>query len=227
MQLAINSKADYFRYSKRKSTLNKKSVPTSKNIVWHESRVSREFRHEAFGQQGCTLWFTGLSGSGKSTLAFTLEHKLIGAKYKSYVLDGDNIRHGLNNNLGFTDADREENIRRVGEVSKLFADAGLIVLSSFISPFKNDRQLVRKIHEDSELSFIEIYIDTPLATCEKRDPKQLYAKARRGEIPNFTGISSPYEVPNNPEIIIPVTNTPEQSALQILKYLEQHKIISN
>jgi adenylylsulfate kinase len=197
----------------------------STNIVWHESRVSREFRQQIFNQQGSTLWFTGLSGSGKSTLAFTLEHKLVSAKFKSYVLDGDNIRHGLNNNLGFSDADREENIRRVGEVSKLFADAGLIVLSSFISPFKKDRELVRKIHEDAGLNFIEVYIDTPLAVCEKRDPKQLYAKARRGEIPNFTGISSPYEVPDNAEIIIPVSNSPEQSAEQILDYLNQHKLI--
>jgi adenylylsulfate kinase len=197
----------------------------STNIVWHESRVSREFRQQIFNQQGSTLWFTGLSGSGKSTLAFTLEHKLVSAKFKSYVLDGDNIRHGLNNNLGFSDADREENIRRVGEVSKLFADAGLIVLSSFISPFKKDRELVRKIHEDAGLNFIEVYIDTPLAVCEKRDPKQLYAKARRGEIPNFTGISSPYEVPDNAEIIIPVSNSPEQSAEQILDYLKQHKLI--
>lgn len=197
----------------------------STNIVWHESRVSREFRQQIFNQQGSTLWFTGLSGSGKSTLAFTLEHKLVSAKFKSYVLDGDNIRHGLNNNLGFSDTDREENIRRVGEVSKLFADAGLIVLSSFISPFKKDRELVRKIHEDAGLNFIEVYIDTPLAVCEKRDPKQLYAKARRGEIPNFTGISSPYEVPDNAEIIIPVSNSPEQSAEQILDYLNQHKLI--
>jgi adenylylsulfate kinase len=197
----------------------------STNIVWHESRVSREFRQQIFNQQGSTLWFTGLSGSGKSTLAFTLEHKLVSAKFKSYVLDGDNIRHGLNNNLGFSDADREENIRRVGEVSKLFADAGLIVLSSFISPFKKDRELVRKIHEDAGLNFIEVYIDTPLAVCEKRDPKQLYAKARRGEIPNFTGISSPYEVPDNAEIIIPVSNSPEQSAEQILDYLNQYKLI--
>lgn len=205
--------------------MNKGSEHTSTNIVWHESRVSRQFRHEAFGQQGCTLWFTGLSGSGKSTLAFTLEHKLIEAEFKSYVLDGDNIRHGLNNNLGFSDEDREENIRRVGEVSKLFADAGLIVLSSFISPFKQGRQLVRKIHEDAELNFIEIYIDTPLAICEERDPKQLYAKARRGEIPNFTGISSPYEEPDNAEIIIPVTYTPEQSSQHIFDYLKQHQII--
>lgn len=206
---------------------NTNNTHHSTNIVWHESRVSPEFRQKVFGQQGTTLWFTGLSGSGKSTLAFTLEHMLVSAKFKSYVLDGDNIRHGLNNNLGFSDSDREENIRRVGEVSKLFADAGLIVLSSFISPFKKDRQLVRKIHQDAGLNFVEIYIDTPLSVCEERDPKQLYVKARRGEIPNFTGISSPYEEPDNAEIIIPVSNTPEQSSLQILEYLKQHKIINS
>ncbi|MDG2091225.1 MAG: adenylyl-sulfate kinase [Gammaproteobacteria bacterium] len=203
------------------------STNHSNNIVWHESRVSPEFRQEVFGQQGSTLWFTGLSGSGKSTLAFTLEHMLVQEKFKSYVLDGDNIRHGLNNNLGFSDADREENIRRVGEVSKLFADAGLIVLSSFISPFKKGRQLVRKIHEDAGLNFLEIFIDTPLAVCEERDPKQLYAKARRGEIPHFTGISSPYEEPDDAEIIIPVSNSPEKSSQQVLEYLKQHKIIKS
>lgn len=197
----------------------------STNIVWHEGRVSRQVRHEIFAQHGATLWFTGLSGSGKSTLAFTLEHMLVKARYKSYVLDGDNIRHGLNNNLGFSDADREENIRRVGEVSKLFADAGMIVLSSFISPFKDDRELVRKIHHDSDLPFIEIFIDTPLAVCEERDPKHLYAKARRRDIPNFTGISSPYEAPKDAEIVIPVSNSPDQSAEQIFSYLKQHKII--
>lgn len=199
----------------------------SSNVVWHDSRVSQELRHEIFGQRGATLWFTGLSGAGKSTLAFTLEHKLVKAHFKTYVLDGDNIRHGLNNNLGFSDADREENIRRVGEVSKLFADAGLIALSSFISPFKKDRRLVRQIHEDAGLPFIEVYIDTPLSVCEQRDPKQLYAKARRGEISNFTGISSPYEIPENAEIVIPPSDTPEQSADFIIAYLKQQKIIAD
>lgn len=198
----------------------------SSNVVWHDSRVSQTLRHEIFGQRGATLWFTGLSGAGKSTLAFTLEHKLVNAHHKTYVLDGDNIRHGLNNNLGFSDADREENIRRVGEVSKLFADAGLIALSSFISPFKKDRRLVRQMHEDAGLPFIEVYIDTPLSVCEQRDPKQLYAKARRGEIANFTGISSPYEIPENAEIVIPLGNTPEQSADFIIDYLKQQKIIA-
>ncbi len=205
--------------------MSKQSAVKSSNVVWHESRVSQDLRHKIFGQRGATLWFTGLSGSGKSTLAFTLEHRLVNAHYKTYVLDGDNIRHGLNNNLGFSDDDREENIRRVGEVSKLFADAGLLALSSFISPFQKDRQLVRKIHEDAGLPFIEVYVDTPLEVCEERDPKQLYAKARRGKIPNFTGISSPYEIPENAEIVIPVTNSPEQSADMILDYLKQHDLI--
>lgn len=198
----------------------------STNIVWHHSRVDRDFRRQVFGQQGATLWFTGLSGAGKSTLAFTLEHRLVKDRLKSYVLDGDNIRHGLNSNLGFSDADREENIRRVGEVSRLFADAGMIVLSSFISPFQKDRDLVREIHENTGLPFIEVFIDTPLAVCEDRDPKGLYAKARRGEITNFTGISSPYEVPENPEIVIPVDKSPEQSADLIIAYLKQEQILA-
>lgn len=195
----------------------------SKNIVWHESRVDRKTRGKIFRQTGATLWFTGLSGSGKSTLAFTLEHLLIHKGYNSYVLDGDNIRHGLNNNLGFSDSDRVENIRRVGEVSKLFADSGTIVLSSFISPFNQDRLQVRQIHEKSELPFIEIFLDTPLSTCEERDPKNLYAKARRGEIKNFTGIDSPYEVPENPELVILPSSSPEVSANTIFDYLvDQH-----
>jgi len=198
----------------------------SKNIVWHESRVDRKTRGEIFKQTGATLWFTGLSGSRKSTLAFTLEHLLIHKGYNSYVLDGDNIRHGLNNNLGFSDNDRVENIRRVGEVSKLFADSGTIVLSSFISPFNQDRQLVREIHKKNELPFIEIYLDTPLSTCEERDPKNLYAKARRGEIKNFTGIDSPYEVPANPELVISPSNSPEVSANTIFDYLMDQHILN-
>ena len=197
----------------------------STNIVWHESRVDRKARHEIFKQSGATLWFTGLSGSGKSTLAFTLEHLLIKKGINSYVLDGDNIRHGLNNNLGFSDSDREENIRRVGEVSKLFADSGMIVLSSFISPFQKDRKLVREIHQQDELPFIEVFIDTPIEICEERDPKNLYAKARRGEIKNFTGIDSPYEIPENPQLTIVPSSSPEDSAQQIISYLIEQKII--
>jgi len=198
----------------------------SSNVVWHESRVDRTTREDIFGQKGVTLWFTGLSGSGKSTLAFTLEHLLIQRGYKCYVLDGDNIRHGLNNNLGFSDDDREENIRRVGEVSKLFADSGMIVLSSFISPFTRDRRMVREIHQSDELPFIEVFIDTPLDVCEERDPKKLYEKARRGEIKNFTGIDSPYEVPEHPELVITPSTSPDNSATYIFDYLRDQHLIT-
>jgi adenylyl-sulfate kinase len=198
----------------------------SANVIWQIGRVDRSTRRALFNQDGATLWFTGLSGAGKSTLAFLLEHQLTALKYKSYVLDGDNIRHGLNNNLGFTDADREENIRRVGEVSKLFADAGMIALSSFISPFARDRALVREIHTAAKLPFIEIFVDTPLEVCEGRDPKLLYAKARRGEIKDFTGISSPYETPQNPEIVVTTVTTPQDSVAVIMNYLRKQGIIN-
>jgi adenylylsulfate kinase len=199
----------------------------SSNVVWHESRVDRNTREDIFRQKGATLWFTGLSGAGKSTLAFTLEHLLTKKGFKCYVLDGDNVRHGLNNNLGFSDADREENIRRVGEVSKLFADAGMIVLSSFISPFRQDRRLVRELHQADDLPFIEVFVDTPLATCEERDPKKLYEKARRGEIKNFTGIDSPYEIPEHADLVITPRNSPESSAIQIYDFLVDQQLISD
>ncbi|MDT8398517.1 MAG: adenylyl-sulfate kinase [Pseudomonadales bacterium] len=196
-----------------------------RNLVWQHGRVSRQQRFDLLKQHGATLWFTGLSGAGKSTLAFAIEHLLSQSGHKTYVLDGDNIRHGLNSNLGFSEADRTENIRRVGEVSCLFADAGLIVLSSFISPFQQDRDLVRAIHHKAGLPFIEVFVDTPLALCETRDAKQLYAKARRGEIKNFTGISSPYEKPERPEIVIAPEPSPEVSGKEIIAYLKQKKII--
>lgn len=203
---------------------NKKSA----NVTWHEGRVDRARREEVFRQKGATLWFTGLSGSGKSTLAFSLEHLLNDNGYKCYVLDGDNVRHGLNSNLGFSDADREENIRRVGEVSKLFADAGMIVLSSFISPFRRDRRFVRELHAADDLPFIEVFMDTPLDICEDRDPKKLYEKARRGEIKNFTGIDSPYEVPEQSELVITPNTSPENSARLIYNYLlDQHLLAGN
>lgn len=197
----------------------------STNVVWQNSRVDRHKREEIFSQRGATLWFTGLSGAGKSTLAFWLEQLLLDNNYKAYVLDGDNVRHGLNNNLGFSAADREENIRRVGEVSKLFADAGMIAISSFISPFRKDRRLVRSLHQQAGLPFVEVFVDTPLEVCEQRDPKQLYAKARRGEIQDFTGISSPYERPENPEIIVETNSTPQTGAETVLAYLRTHGII--
>lgn len=197
----------------------------SSNVVWQQGRVGREQRATLFNQHGATLWITGLSGAGKSTLAFQLEHLLIQQRYKAYVLDGDNIRHGLNNNLGFSADDRTENIRRVGEVAKLFADAGMIAIASFISPFRKDRALVRHMHEAAGLPFVEIFVDTPLAECERRDPKQLYAKARRGEIRDFTGISSPYEVPDAPEIVVTGTSSPDQNVAQVVTYLRERGII--
>ena len=173
---------------------------SNNNIVWHESHIIKEQRAKQKCQKPCILWFTGLSGSGKSTLANALETKLYELNCHTYLLDGDNIRHGINSDLGFDDESRVENIRRVGEVSKLFVDSGQIVLSAFISPLIADRVLVKELVDEDE--FIEIFVDTPLAICEQRDPKGLYKKARDGQIPNFTGINSPYEEPINPEIHI-------------------------
>lgn len=170
------------------------------NIVWHQHQVSQEERAEMKQQRPCILWFTGLSGSGKSTLANAVERLLFDHGKHTYLLDGDNVRHGLNQGLGFSEQDRVENIRRVGEAAKLFTDAGLIVLTAFISPFANDRAMVRERMPDGQ--FIEIFVDTPLAVCEQRDPKGLYKKARAGEIKDFTGIDSPYERPLCPELHI-------------------------
>lgn len=170
------------------------------NVHWHEGTVSRDDRSHVLGQRGATLWFTGLSGSGKSTVAVALEQALLSRGKLAYRLDGDNIRLGINKNLGFSAEDRKENIRRIGEVSKLFADAGIIVLSSFISPYRADRDLVRELHAAADLPFIEVFVDCPLDEAEKRDPKGLYKKARAGEIKNFTGIDDPYEAPAAPEL---------------------------
>ncbi len=189
------------------------------NIVWHEGQVAREQREALLKQKGVLIWLTGLPSSGKSTLAFTVEHALVERGRMAYVLDGDNIRHGLNKNLGFSAEDRAENIRRIGEVGKLFADAGMITLSSFVSPYRTDRDAVRELMADND--FIEVFINTPLKVCEKRDPKGLYKKARAGEIPNFTGISDPYEPPENPELVIhTVDSTPQQAARQIITLLK-------
>src|SRR5881227_1654191 len=196
------------------------------NITWHEGHVGRGERAGLLGQQGATLWFTGLSGSGKSTLAFTLEHALVQAGRLAYVLDGDNIRHGLNKNLGFSAADREENIRRIGEVAKLFADAGLITMTSFISPYRKDRDTVRALHAAGKLPFIEVFVSTPIATCEQRDPKGLYKKARAGQLKGFTGIDDPYEAPLTPELTLDMTGTsPQDATLQLLDYLQQQGIL--
>jgi adenylylsulfate kinase len=200
------------------------------NITRHGGHVTRDDREALLKHKGCTLWFTGLSGSGKSTIAFAVEHALVQAGKLAYVLDGDNIRFGLNKNLGFTAADREENIRRIGEVAKLFADAGVLTLASFISPYRKDRDLVRKLHDDGKLPFIEVFVNTPLATCEARDPKGLYKKARAaaasGKGLGFTGIDDPYEEPTKPEITIDATGvSPQEAAGQIMAYLTKHGMI--
>jgi len=170
------------------------------NVHWHEGDITREHRARLLGHKGATLWFTGLSGSGKSTVAVELEGRLNEMGILAYRLDGDNVRMGINKNLGFSAEDRTENIRRIGEVAKLFVDAGVLALSSFISPYAADRDQVRKLHEEAGMDFIEVYVDCSLEAAEARDPKGLYKKARAGEIKNFTGIDDPYEAPANPEI---------------------------
>ena len=172
------------------------------NVVWHEGEVSRTDRYRILGQKGVTLWFTGLSGSGKSTVAVALEHALIRRGRICYRLDGDNIRLGINRNLGFSAEDRTENIRRISEISKLFVDTGVIALTSFISPYRADRDAARALHEQAGMTFIEVYVDCPLEEAERRDPKGLYKKARAGEIKNFTGISDPYEAPEKPDLVL-------------------------
>ncbi len=195
------------------------------NITWHESRVSKDERAEQKGQKPCILWFTGLSGSGKSTVANVLEGALFELGHHTYLLDGDNVRHGLNKDLGFSAEDRVENIRRIGESAKLFTDAGLIVLTAFISPYRSDRELVRDLVDEGE--FVEIFVDTPLEVCEERDPKGLYKKARAGEIKNFTGIDDPYEAPENPEITLHTADeSAEESAAKVIATLEEKGYLS-
>jgi bifunctional enzyme CysN/CysC len=191
------------------------------NVHYHELDVNRRVRAGLMGQRPCILWFTGLSGAGKSTIANRLERKLVAMGRHTYLLDGDNVRSGLNKDLGFTAADRVENIRRVGEVAKLFVDAGMIVLCAFISPFREDRAMVRSLVGEDE--FVEVFVDAPLAICEARDPKGLYAKSRRGQLPNFTGVDSPYEPPENPELTLDTT-TDEADALadRVIAFLTTH-----
>ena len=194
------------------------------NITWHKSSLSKKEREQLLKQKGVVIWFTGLSGSGKSTLALAVEEELYKRGHLCYVLDGDNIRHGLNKNLGFSPEDREEYIRRIGEVSKLFADAGLVTMTAFISPYRKDRDLARKLLKDGE--FLEVYMFVPLDVAEQRDPKGLYKKARAGEIKEFTGISAPYEEPLNPELTIDTSKLDiEQSRDVVIQYLEQQGIL--
>lgn len=196
----------------------------SSDIVWHDHRITRAERASLKHQQPCLLWFTGLSGAGKSTIANALDVALFQRGYHTFLLDGDNVRHGLNRDLGFSEEDRVENIRRIGEVSKLFADAGLIVLSAFISPFASDRLLVRNLFPAGE--FIEVFMDTPLETCEARDPKGLYRKARAGDIRNFTGVSSPYERPQAPELRLDTSTMGVEACVEhLIAYLLERGLI--
>ena len=188
------------------------------NVVWHKTTITNNDRNHLLNQKPFLLWFTGLSASGKSSIANIVEQKLFKTNHNTYLLDGDNVRHGLNSDLGFNEESRVENIRRIGEVSKLFLDAGIITLTAFISPFKSDRNLVRKLFNEGD--FLEVFIDSPLEVCENRDPKGMYAKARKGEIKNFTGISSPYESPENPEIHVINNNISlDEASNQIINYL--------
>jgi len=203
------------------------------NITWHPS-LSRAERSNLRNQRGLTIWFTGLSASGKSTIAVALEQHLLHLGYQTYLLDGDNVRFGLNKNLGFSPEDRAENIRRIAEVAKLFADSCTIALTSFISPYAADRQVARELHAKGGLHaddgagfpFVEVYVDVPVEVAEKRDPKGLYAKARRGEIKEFTGVSAPYEAPEKPEIHIKNTDlSVEEAVAQVVRYLEEKKLL--
>ncbi len=194
--------------------------PKSKNLTWHEGQVSRTDRENLLGQRGVTIWLTGLSGSGKSTIAVAAERKLADEGRLTYILDGDNIRQGLNNNVGFSPEDRTENIRRIGEVAKLFTDAGAIVFASFVSPYRADRNSARTIM--SEGDFVEVHVAASLETCESRDVKGLYQKARAGELPDFTGISAPYEEPEMPELVIDTNGqTVDESVDVLVDYLRK------
>ena len=194
------------------------------NIVWHQPKITKEDRHRLNNHRSCVLWFTGLSASGKSTLATEVERELYRRGIRTYVLDGDNIRHGLNKDLGFSPEDRKENIRRIGEEAKLFVDSGLFALTAFISPYREDRDMVRAMLPEGE--FIEIYVKCPLEVCESRDPKGLYKKARLGEIKEFTGVSAPYEEPLQPELVIETDRqTIEESVRQVVGYLKERGYI--
>jgi adenylylsulfate kinase len=197
----------------------------STDITWHRGKIGRREREELLRQRGVTIWLTGLSGSGKSTLAVTTEAALVERGHLAYVLDGDNVRHGLNRNLGFSPEDRTENIRRIGEVARLFTESGVIVFTSFISPYRADRDAARALFEGGD--FVEIHLAASVETCEGRDPKGLYQKARAGKIPNFTGISAPYEPPLNPELVLDTGSlSVDESVARIIEYLEQGGYLS-
>lgn len=188
------------------------------NITWHEGQIARPEREQLLGQRGVTVWLTGLSGSGKSTVAVAAEKMLVESGRLAYVLDGDNVRHGLNQNLGFSPEDRTENIRRIGEVAKLFTDCGIIVFTSFISPYRSDRDAARAIMDPAD--FVEVFVSADVETCEGRDVKGLYAKARKGEIPEFTGISAPYEEPEKPELVLDTARQSiEESVVELVNFL--------
>lgn len=196
------------------------------NVSWHAGEVTRDDRNQILRQQGATIWFTGLSGSGKSTIAVAIENALFSLGKLSYRLDGDNVRLGINKNLGFSEEDRKENIRRIGEVAKLFSDAGIITLSSFISPYRRDRDEVRALHEAANLRFVEVFVDCALDVAESRDPKGLYKKARAGQIKNFTGIDDPYEAPLNAEIHLRTDRLSlQQEVDRVIQYLLDHNIV--
>lgn len=200
------------------------SRPKAENLTWHVGEVDKEARTAAHGHRGAVLWFTGLSGSGKSTIGHRVERMLIERGAFAYVLDGDNVRHGLNSDLGFAAEDRVENIRRIGEVSRLFADSGALVVSAFISPYRKDRDRIRGLMPEGE--FVEVFVDTPLEICEARDPKGLYKKARAGEISNFTGLDAPYEAPDAPEVHLRTANlSVDEAASQVVRYLEEQNIL--
>jgi adenylyl-sulfate kinase len=194
----------------------------SENVTWHAGAVTRADRARVTGGEGVTVWLTGLSGSGKSTIAVAVEAALIGRGRHAYLLDGDNLRHGLNGNLGFSAGDRAENVRRVGEVARLLADAGTVALVSLVSPYAADRDRVRAVHEEAGLRFVEVFLDTPLEECERRDPKGLYAKARAGELKGMTGIDDPYEAPASAELTLrPLDQSVEDSVAAVLSLLDR------
>lgn len=192
----------------------------SPEVVWHDSLLPRSERWSVLGQTGATVWFTGLSGSGKSSVAVACERLLVAAGRPAYLLDGDNLRHGLNGNLGFSAADRDENVRRVAEVARLFADAGLVALVPLISPYRAARERARALHQAAGVPFLEVYVDTPIGVCEERDPKGLYSRARAGDLPGFTGLDDPYEPPGNPDLVlIPDDGPPGAAAIRVLDLL--------